>query len=82
MDTIWRGDWQKELIPEGKTDPRKTVKSIHNLQFHSATFSRCLLHSRLLDAVEDVMGTEDILLGRNSIDFIFYRGLQGDRSGQ
>ena len=69
LDTIWRGDWQRELIPEDK-ESHKTVKSIHNLQFHSATFSRCLLHSRLLDAVEDVMGTEDILLGGNSIGFL------------
>ena len=65
LDTIWQGDWQQGLIPEvnkGDSERNKTVKSIHNLQFHSATFTRCLLHSRLLDALEDVMGTEDILL--------------------
>ena len=40
LDTIWQGDWQWELIPEGNSDSNKIVKSIHNLQFHSATFTR------------------------------------------
>ena len=40
LDTIWQGDWQRELIPEDNSDSSKIVKSIHNLQFHSAIFTR------------------------------------------
>ncbi|KAJ8673489.1 hypothetical protein QAD02_004751 [Eretmocerus hayati] len=39
-----------------------TVKQIANLQMHSALFTKLLLHERLLDAIEDIMGTSAILL--------------------
>lgn len=38
------------------------MKSIHNLQMHSAAFARLLLHQRMLDAVEDIMESPNILL--------------------
>ncbi|XP_011880592.1 PREDICTED: probable phytanoyl-CoA dioxygenase [Vollenhovia emeryi] len=39
-----------------------TVKSIHNLQMHSGVFTRTITHPNLLDALEDIMDTKDILL--------------------
>lgn len=38
------------------------VKSIHNLQMHSGVFTKLITNKKLLDALEDVMGTQDILL--------------------
>lgn len=38
------------------------VQSIHGLQLYSAAFTRLLLHEKLLDACEDIMGTPNILL--------------------
>lgn len=38
------------------------VKSIHNLQMHSDVFTRAIMHPNLLDALEDIMDTKDILL--------------------
>lgn len=38
------------------------VKSIHNLQMHSSVFTRAIMHPNLLDALEDIMDTKDILL--------------------
>ena len=42
--------------------PYAQVSAIHNLQYHSAVFSRLIMNKKLLDALEDVMGTPDILL--------------------
>lgn len=38
------------------------VKSIHNLQMHSAVFTRVIMNPNLLDALEDIMDTKDIVL--------------------
>ncbi|XP_037074141.1 probable alpha-ketoglutarate-dependent hypophosphite dioxygenase [Pollicipes pollicipes] len=59
MDGTWTGDWQRDGMPDGRNF---TVHSIHNLQFHSATFMRMLVHQRMMEACSDVMGTQNILL--------------------
>jgi len=56
MEATWAGSWR-----EGK-DNNTSVLSIHNLQCHSDVFSRMLLNKNLLDSLEDLMGTPDILL--------------------
>lgn len=38
------------------------VLSVHNLQMHSGIFTKILMDDRLLDALQDVMGTENIAL--------------------
>lgn len=38
------------------------MKAIHNLQMHSAAFTGVITHPKLLDAVGDLLDTEDILL--------------------
>ncbi|KAL7645165.1 UNVERIFIED_CONTAM: hypothetical protein RMT77_003543 [Armadillidium vulgare] len=55
-ESTWKGeDWKK-----GKDNLE--VKSIHAFQMHSAVFTRTILHDKLLDACEDVMGTPNVLL--------------------
>ncbi|MCL4151356.1 UNVERIFIED_CONTAM: hypothetical protein GTU68_000371 [Idotea baltica] len=54
-EATWRGDWKNE-------DKKHEVKSIHGMQMHSAIFTKLLTHQNLLDACEDVMDTENILL--------------------
>ncbi|XP_063240252.1 probable alpha-ketoglutarate-dependent hypophosphite dioxygenase [Bacillus rossius redtenbacheri] len=58
LEAVWQGNDMKELA---KNKP-VTVLSIHNLQFHSAAFTRVLMNDRLLDALEDIMGTPNVLL--------------------
>ena len=36
--------------------------SVHNLQMHSAPFTKILQHDKMLDALEDIMGTSNIAL--------------------
>ncbi|RXG71934.1 putative phytanoyl-CoA dioxygenase [Armadillidium vulgare] len=55
LEATWKGDWKK-----GKD--KLEVKSIHGLQMHSAVFSQTILHKKLLDVCEDVMGNPNILL--------------------
>ncbi|KAJ8673487.1 hypothetical protein QAD02_004749 [Eretmocerus hayati] len=58
LEAAWIGDDMKKAAG----NINYTVKSIHNLQMHSAVFARLLHHQRLLDAIEDIMGTSDVLL--------------------
>lgn len=58
LESAWVGNSMKKEA--GYID--YTVKSIHNMQMHSAVFTRAITNSKLLDALEDIMGTEDILL--------------------
>lgn len=60
IEGTWSGEWQKDGMPQEKKD--FTVHSIHNLQFHSATFMRLLMHDKMLAACSDVMNTDNILL--------------------
>ncbi|KAJ9589693.1 hypothetical protein L9F63_017099, partial [Diploptera punctata] len=58
LDTTWGGEDMHKLANQKKV----TVSAIHNLQYHSAVFSRLMMNNNLLDALEDVMDTPDILL--------------------
>ncbi|XP_011175172.1 probable alpha-ketoglutarate-dependent hypophosphite dioxygenase [Solenopsis invicta] len=58
LEAGWAGGDMKKLA--GNID--YTVKSIHNLQMHNAVFTRAITHPNLLDALEDIMDTKDILL--------------------
>ncbi|KAA0193829.1 hypothetical protein HAZT_HAZT011612 [Hyalella azteca] len=58
LDATWQGSWNYTKDEGSNT----VVQSIHGMQMHSAVFSRLLLHPRLLDACEDVMGTSNVLL--------------------
>ncbi|XP_012273386.1 uncharacterized protein LOC105695918 [Orussus abietinus] len=58
LESAWKGDDMKK---EANYTPY-TVKSIHGLQMHSAVFTRLITHPKLLDALEDIMDTKDILL--------------------
>ncbi|CAH2046117.1 unnamed protein product, partial [Iphiclides podalirius] len=39
-----------------------TVKGIHNVQMHHAVLAKLLFHDEILDALEDIMETENIIL--------------------
>nr|CAD7195951.1 unnamed protein product [Timema douglasi] len=58
LEATWKGDLMKKEIGGVPV----SVLSIHNLQFHSAVFTKVLNNERLLDALEDIMGTPNILL--------------------
>ncbi|KAJ1527014.1 hypothetical protein ONE63_008558 [Megalurothrips usitatus] len=58
MEAAWIGD---DMIKATK-GKEVSVQSVHNLQMHSATFTKILTDDRLLDALQDVMGTEHIAL--------------------
>lgn len=63
MNALWQGDWQEKVIDKKDTESKNLhVQSIHNLQYHSATFTRAIMNPNLLDALEDVMETENIVL--------------------
>jgi len=56
LEATWAGNWK-----QGK-DNNTSVLSIHNLQCHSGVFTKMLLNTNLLDALEGLMGTSNILL--------------------
>ncbi|KAK0182206.1 hypothetical protein PV327_000367 [Microctonus hyperodae] len=58
LEAVWAGNDMKKLSENRDV----TVKSIHGLQMHSAVFTRIIMNSNLLDALEDIMDTKDILL--------------------
>ncbi|XP_014238884.1 uncharacterized protein LOC106660435 [Trichogramma pretiosum] len=58
LEAAWVGDDMKKAA----NNINYTVKSIHNLQMHSAVFTRLLMNPKLLDAIEDILDTPDILL--------------------
>ncbi|XP_018357113.1 PREDICTED: probable alpha-ketoglutarate-dependent hypophosphite dioxygenase [Trachymyrmex septentrionalis] len=60
MESRWSGEDMKKLA--GSISEDYTIKSIHNLQMHNEIFTRTITHPKLLDALEDIMGTEDIML--------------------
>ncbi|XP_058803129.1 phytanoyl-CoA dioxygenase, peroxisomal-like [Phymastichus coffea] len=57
LEAAWKGDDMKRAA----RNISYTVKSIHNLQMHSAVFTRLLLQRRLLDAMEDIVGPNVLL---------------------
>ncbi|KYM83789.1 putative alpha-ketoglutarate-dependent hypophosphite dioxygenase [Atta colombica] len=60
LESRWTGQDMKKLA--GSIADDYTIKSIHNLQMHNDVFTRTITHPKLLDALEDIMGTEDIML--------------------
>ena len=55
LEATWGGKWREAQIPEeeqGKT----SVLSIHDMQYHSAVFTRMLVNPRLSEAVADLIG--------------------------
>jgi len=48
LEARWSGNWNKD-------ESARSVLSIHNLQQHSAVFTKLLLHPTLLDCLEDLM---------------------------
>ncbi|XP_077258153.1 putative alpha-ketoglutarate-dependent hypophosphite dioxygenase [Temnothorax americanus] len=58
LEARWAGEAMKKEA--GNID--YSVRSIHALQMHSGVFTRAIMHPNLLDALEDVMDTKDILL--------------------
>jgi len=53
LEAKWAGDWKGE---------GNSVLSIHNLQQHSAIFTKLLLHSKLLDCLQQLIGGDSIVL--------------------
>ncbi|CAH0593989.1 unnamed protein product [Chrysodeixis includens] len=58
MESSWVGT----DADDRKNASEFTVKGIHNLQYHHAVFSSFLFNKDLLDALEDVMETDNIIL--------------------
>ncbi|XP_053614106.1 phytanoyl-CoA dioxygenase, peroxisomal-like [Plodia interpunctella] len=58
MESSWVGSDANDR----KSDSAFTVKGIHNLQYHSALFGEFLFNKSLLDALEDIMETKNIVL--------------------
>jgi len=55
LEAKWPGEWSN------KGSSGDSVLSIHNLQNHSATFTRLILNPGLLDCMEDIIGDGVIL---------------------
>ena len=55
LEGTWRGKWQETQIPKeelGKT----SMLGIHNMQYHSAVFTRMLVNPKLAQIVADLIG--------------------------
>ncbi|MBI1927622.1 phytanoyl-CoA dioxygenase family protein [Candidatus Poribacteria bacterium] len=55
LEATWGGKWREAQIPKeelGKT----SVLSIHNMQYHSAVFTRMLVHPKLTEVLADLIG--------------------------
>ncbi|XP_069676036.1 phytanoyl-CoA dioxygenase, peroxisomal-like [Periplaneta americana] len=57
-----RAEWQGNEMKKAAKQQPVVVLSLHNLQFHSAVFTRLITNKRLLDAMEDLMDSRNILL--------------------
>ena len=51
LEAVWAGDWR------GDNSSNSSVLSVHNLQQHSAVFTRLLLHDKLTSSVQQIMET-------------------------
>ncbi|XP_075976586.1 phytanoyl-CoA dioxygenase, peroxisomal-like [Anticarsia gemmatalis] len=61
--------WVGKNKDNRKSNSPYTVKGVHNLQHHHAVFGKLLYNDNILDALEDVMGTENILLHHTKAHF-------------
>lgn len=55
-EATWRGQWREVAGVGTATMANTRVDSIHNVQNHSAFFTRMLVDPRLMDAVEPIIG--------------------------
>jgi len=55
LEATWGGKWQENEIEEDERG-QTSVLSIHNMQYHSAVFTRMLVHRQLTSAVASLIG--------------------------
>jgi len=56
-EATWRGAWREQAgIGTAVAEPTTRVDSIHNVQNHSAVFSRMLVDARLVDRAAELIG--------------------------
>ena len=55
LEATWGGKWQQHQIDEEERG-ETSVLSIHNMQYHSAVFTRMLVHRKLTAAVASLIG--------------------------
>jgi ectoine hydroxylase-related dioxygenase (phytanoyl-CoA dioxygenase family) len=55
LEATWGGKWREVQIPEAERG-KTSVLSIHNMQYHSALFTRLLVHPRLTEIAADLIG--------------------------
>ena len=55
LEATWGGKWQQHQIDEEERG-ETSVLSIHNMQYHSAVFTRMLVHLKLTAAVDSLIG--------------------------
>ncbi|CAL8125177.1 unnamed protein product [Orchesella dallaii] len=60
MEATWEGSWKNN--DDNHTSSKKSVLSIHNLQCHSASFTKVLVNKNLVDAVADIVDSPNVLL--------------------
>ncbi|XP_050551249.1 phytanoyl-CoA dioxygenase, peroxisomal-like [Spodoptera frugiperda] len=65
MESSWVGS----DADDRRSNATQTVKGIHNLQYHHAVFNTFLFNKELLDALEDIMETSDIVLHHTKAHF-------------
>eukprot|EP00118_Oscarella_pearsei_P028225 m.1721 g.1721 ORF g.1721 m.1721 type:complete len:283 (+) comp7754_c0_seq2:163-1011(+) len=58
LEATWKGNWKTDKEKSGKM----SLLSIHNIQNHSAIFTRMMLNPKLSDALADLMETNDVQL--------------------
>src|SRR5947209_1199045 len=56
MEATWQGQWREKAGIGSNSQTITRVDSIHNVQNHSAFFTRMLLHPRLLDYATQIIG--------------------------
>ena len=59
LEAVWAGDWRGEA---STSTSGGSVLSIHNLQLHSAAFTRLLLHPGLGASCRQLMGAGSVVL--------------------
>lgn len=56
MEATWQGQWREQAGIGSSNQTITRVDSLHNVQNHSAFFTRMLLHPRLLDYAAELIG--------------------------
>jgi len=51
----WTGPWRQAYM-DPSTEKKSKLTSMHDLQFYSAAWCRAVIHSRLVEAVSDLLG--------------------------